>query len=289
LRSNTKANLTAGLLSLFLIVGCVHEMNAQGPSRDQDQVFDNFDQAFVSPGRVKRFVLASPDPEMKHLPSRLGTLVNLERLEFACLEHLEDLPDEIGKLQKLEELIIDNGNGCQMNVSIPRSIGQLENLRVLRLYGALDARDIDSEKPARPTRSTSLPDTIANLQNLEELDLGRNGIQSVPPQIASLRHLKKLGLDYNDIHEIPAFIGELTNLEELSLNSNGGVKLPQSLAQIKGLKVSMGNDKLTLLDQKRLRARFPNIVFSFDNEFDDSAANEDSPKPRRNTRRQRRQ
>jgi Leucine-rich repeat (LRR) protein len=251
----------------------------------QDGVFDNFEQAFLAPEKVKRLVIQNEDHEMRHLPSRLGTLVNLEALEIACLENLEDLPEEIGMLRKLEELIIDNGNGCQMNVSLPRSIGQLENLRVLRLYGALDSRGNDSEEPSRRAQSKSLPDTLANLQKLEELDLGRNGLRAVPTQVASLRRLKRLRLDYNDIDEIPAFVGDLPALEELTLRSNGGVRLPQSLSKLKGLRLFMGNNSLKLTDQKRLRGRFPNIVFSFENEFDDSAANEEPTRAKSKARR----
>jgi Leucine-rich repeat (LRR) protein len=217
---------------------------------------------------------------MRHLPPALGTLVNLEALEISCLEKLEDLPEELGRLRKLEELVIDNGNGCAMNVSLPRSIGQLGSLRVLRLYGALDGRDMNAEGHARTGQRKRLPDTLANLETLEELDLGRNGIRSLPPQVAALRRLKKLGLDYNEIRELPAFVGNLTSLEELSLRSNGGVRLPQTLAGIKGLKVFMGNNSLTLAAQRSLRGRFPNVEFSFENEFDDSAANEEAPKPR---------
>jgi Leucine-rich repeat (LRR) protein len=216
---------------------------------------------------------------MKHLPARVGTLVNLEALEIACLEKLEDLPEEIGALRKLEELIIDNGNGCSMNVLLPRSIGRLENLRVLRLYGALDGRDLDDEGGAGKPKSKPLPDTLGNLSKLEELDLGRNGLVAVPTQVASLRGLKKLGLDYNALSVLPSFVGNLTKLEELSLNSNGGVGLPRSLAGLKGLRVFMGNNKLTLREQRSLRSRFPAAVFNFENEYDDDAANE-TPKPK---------
>ncbi|HEV2706830.1 MAG TPA: leucine-rich repeat domain-containing protein [Pyrinomonadaceae bacterium] len=254
----------------------------------EEQVFDSFERAFQSPEKVRRLILQKEDPEMRHLPSRLGTLVNLEALEIACLENLEDLPEEIGRLRKLEELIIDNGNGCRMNVSLPRSIGQLQNLRVLRLYGALDPREIDFADTKPRVQSKRLPDTLATLRQLEELDLGRNGLRSVPPQVASLRRLKRLGLDYNAIRVIPSFIGNLTNLEELSLRSNGGVRLPQSLAGVKGLKVFMGNNSLTLAEQRNLRSRFPGIVFSFENEFDDDAANEVRAQPKSNARRGRR-
>ena len=313
MRGTSIAHFATGLLSLHLFAWGVGEAYARRPSDvaasagmtvrsvrpdvhragsygglQQDGAFDNFEQALRAPEKVRRLALQTGDQEMRHLPARLGTLVNLEALEIACLENLEDLPEEIGNLRKLEELIIDNGNGCLMNVSLPSSIGRLGRLRVLRLYGALDGREVGSEEPARRAQSKRLPDTLADLQSLEELDLGRNGLPSLPPQVASLRGLKKLGLDFNEIHEIPSFVGDLPNLAELSLNSNGGVALPPSLARVKGLKVFMGNNKLTLRDQKSLRTRFPNAVFSFENEFDDAAANEEPARPKSKARRGRR-
>lgn len=291
------AGLAVGLLSLQLFAGRVGEVNAQrapgaatlhGASAArlarltqdaaQEGEFDSLERALRTPEKVKRLAIQTDETGMKHLPPGLETLVNLEALQLACLEKLEDLPEEIGRLRKLEELVIDNGNGCSMNVSLPRSIGQLEGLRVLRLYGALDGRDIGDE--SRSAKSRILPDTLGQLQRLEELDLGRNGITTVPRPVASLRGLKKLSLDYNDIHDLPAFVGELPNLQELSLNANGGVRLPQSLAGLKGLKVYMGNNRLKLREQRALRARFPDAVFSFENEYDDDAANEEAPRPK---------
>lgn len=289
--------LATGLLSLFVVAGCVAAVSARpssgvGVEREgsprgaqEDGVFDNLEQALRTPEKVKRLVIQSGNLEMKHLPAGLGSLVNLEALELACLENLEDLPEEIGRLSKLRELVIDNGNGCSMNVTLPPSVGRLENLRVLRLYGALDPREVGSESPVSPGKIKGLPDTLAGLRNLEELDLGRNGLSSVPPQVASLRGLKKLGLDYNEIRELPAFVGELTNLRELSLRSNGGVRLPESLSKVKGVSVFMGNNSLKLADQQRLRTRFPGAVFSFENEFDDAAANEEPARPKSKARR----
>ncbi len=293
LQSTFTKHFAVGLIAFSVFAGCVSQVNAdlarldshqteQEKSFPDDEVFDNLTKALQSPEKVRRLIIQNEDFEMKRLPAGLGTLVKLESLELSCLEQLEALPNEIGQLRQLEELIIDNGNGCQMNVSIPRSVGQLQNLRVLRLYGALDPRGISPRSSLGRTKS--LPATFANLQNLEELDLGRNGLRSVPPQIASLRQLKKLGLDYNALREIPSFVGNLSTLEELSLNSNGGVRLPQSLSRVKGLRVMMGNNALTLSDQKLLRSRFPNIIFSFENEFDDNAANEETPKPKPRTR-----
>ncbi|HEX8191133.1 MAG TPA: leucine-rich repeat domain-containing protein [Pyrinomonadaceae bacterium] len=273
-------HFAVGLLSLHLFVGGAGGAARGGVPQDGG-AFDSLEKALRTPERVRRLAIQGGEElELKHLPPGLGRLVNLEALELACLEKLEDLPEELGQLQKLRELVIDNGNGCSMNVALPRSVGRLAGLRVLRLYGALDGRDTGPEGPARDAQSRLLPDTLGELQNLEELDLGRNGIKSVPQQVATLRGLKKLSLDYNDIRELPSFVGDLPNLRELSVNANGGVVLPPSLAKIKGLKVFLGNNRLKLRDQKALRARFPDAVFSFENEFDDDAANEEAPKPK---------
>ena len=236
--------------------------------------FNSFEQAFSNPAAVTTLSITHSKRAMKHLPDRLGTLTNLKVLEIACLEELEDLPGEIGKLVKLEKLILNNGNGCRMNVSIPEEIGRLKNLKVLDLYGALDARGPGSRRPL-PVKT--LPNAIGQLQSLEKLDLGRNGLKAVPSQVAQLSKLKNLGLDYNEIHELPSFIGNLKDLKKLSLRSNGGVELPQSLADLRGLKISMGNNALKLKDQKMLASRFPNIIFSFENEWDDATANEERP------------
>ncbi len=255
--------------------------------------FDSLEQALVAPEKATTLSIlccvdlskdgkevgeTKYDPAIKHLPSQLGTLINLVELDISCLENLEDLPSEIGNLKKLEKLIIDNGNACQMNISLPESIGNLSNLKVLTLSGAIDPREIGSKEPIPPSKVKSLPGTIGKLQNLEELDLSRNGIKSIPSQIASLQKLKRLALDYNNIHELPAFVGNFKNLQELSVCSNGGIKLPKSLANLNGLKIFMGNNYLKIKDQEKLRRLFPKATFSFENEYDDSAANEETPK-----------
>lgn len=241
------------------------------------QSFTNLEQAFREPQKVITLTI-NDDSKIKHLPAKFGSLINLEELEISCLENLEDLPKEIGNLTKLKKIIIDNGNGCQMNIFIPESIGNLINLKVLRLYGALDPRGIGSDKFDSTSHIKTLPGTIEKLENLEELDLGRNGITTIPSQIASLKKLKRLSLDYNNIHELPEFIGTLKNLKELSICSNGGVKLPKSLSNLNRVKVFMGNNYLNLKDQKKLRNLFPNVIFSFENEYDDDAANEETPR-----------
>ena len=234
-------------------------------------LFDNLAQALKSPEEVTQLSIRD-DHNLKHFPSKFSSLINLKELNISCLDSLEDLPADIGRLTKLERIVIDNGNGCGMNLSIPASIGELNNLKVLTLFGALDPTD----QPESLSKVKSLPATIANLHNLQELDLGRNRLKSVPAEIGNLKNLKKLGLDYNDIHEIPSSFGELSNLKKLSVCSNGGIKLPESLSKISGLKIAMGNNYLKLKDQDELRRRFPQATFNFVNEYDDAAANEEA-------------
>jgi hypothetical protein len=108
--SSFTARLAVGLVALCLFAACVGKVSAHlvrlddhqrdaDKSFQQDEVFDSFAQAFRAPEKVRRLVLQSEDLAMKHLPAQLGTLVNLEVLELACLEKLEDLPNEIGKLR----------------------------------------------------------------------------------------------------------------------------------------------------------------------------------------------
>ena len=279
--------LAVGLIAFCFVTFGASAVNAQQSSADlssfsdspcagfpKANVFSSFAKSFATPDKVK---CLNPNFEgdalnMKTLPPQFGKLINLEVFSFGCLEQLETLPEEIGNLTKLRELIIDNGNGCSMSVALPNSIGKLQNLRVLRLYGA-----IESAKP--------LPETIKELRNLEVLDLGRNGLEIVPTQIAAVPNLKTLRLEYNALKSVPDFIGEFKNLKELSLDANENIKtLPASFARLKGLQISMGNNALKLRDQKALRTRFPQIVFSFENEYDDERANEEAPKPKTKTR-----
>ncbi|OQX18134.1 MAG: hypothetical protein BWK76_08420 [Desulfobulbaceae bacterium A2] len=240
--------------------------------------YTSLEHALQSPDTATQLVLAENSPDVQHLDARLGTLGQLQVLRIQCMEALEDLPATIGNLTRLEQLVIDNGNGCVMNVALPESLGQLSNLKVLVLYGALDPRD--GNAPVPPERIKRLPESLGRLERLEVLNLARNGLRTVPPQVAGLKNLRVLRLEYNDLATVPDFVGLLDNLQELSLSSNGkGLRLPDTLARLKGLKVELGNGSLSLREQDALRARFPEIVFSFDNEYDDAAANEDAAQP----------
>src|SRR5215467_8222551 len=70
---------------------------------------------------------------------------DLEVLSVSCAERLSAIPDSIGRLTKLKELRMDNGNGCSMNPVLPEAIGNLASLETLVLYGAQDPREPGSQ------------------------------------------------------------------------------------------------------------------------------------------------
>lgn len=243
----------SAFLSLFILGALAALVEAQS--------YDSLKAALANPKKATALTLKDTDARLKRLPPEIKKLKNLQRLQIICLTQLETLPPEIRGLTKLERLVIDNGNRCRMNISLPEAIGSLTNLRVLRLSGVLGNGEGDASKqPAR--KNAGLPDGISRLKNLTELDLGRNGLTAVPRQITGLDKLERLVLDDNNISEIPAFVPKLKSLRELSLVSTNVTALPDEFKKTKGLKIAIGGNNLTPADLEALKKDFPNVKFA---------------------------
>lgn len=104
---------------------------------------------------------------------------------------------------------------------IPTDVFNKTETRVLRLFG----NQIDS-----------ISYRIGELQNLEELYIGRNNLKTLPKEIGQLKNLKILSLQYNQLDSLPNEIGNLENLETLWLDQNRLVELPDSIGKLKNLK-----------------------------------------------------
>lgn len=208
----------------------------------------------------------------EELINELPNYPNLEVLGIHCLENLPALPDEIGKLTRLKELNMDEGNGCSMNPILPESIGTLQSLEKLNLAGAQDPRDVVAQEK-RSSERHKFPASISELKNLAYLNLGRNGMQEIPPFVKDLPKLQVFDFSWNmEVKEIPAFLTDLHELTTLRLESDGLTDLPQFLNQLPNLrKISLGNNcSITQNPAKRqdLERRFPKVTFDFQDEYE---------------------
>jgi len=207
------------------------------------------------------------------LLNNLGKFTDLEVLQISCVEKLRSLPDSIGRLTRLKELIIDNGNGCSMNPVLPESIGNLSSLEKLVLIGAQDPRGPGETADPQMRERHKFPASMSRLKNLVYLDLGRNGLEEIPEFVRDLPKLKTLGFAWNmKLKEVPAFLVNLQELTTLKLDSDGLADLPDFLNKLPKLNViTLGdNCKITRSRAKMadLKRRFPRVKFDFTNEYD---------------------
>jgi Leucine-rich repeat (LRR) protein len=220
------------------------------------------------PVTVKALEISS-EKGNEELINEIGNYPNLKTLSIQCLD-LAALPDAIGKLTALEELDMDEGNGCSMNPILPESIGNLQSLKKLNLDGAQDPREIGEISSSKHHR---FPAGMARLKNLTYLNLGRNGMSEIPPFVGNLTKLTELDFSWNmEVKEIPTFVTNLRQLTTLRLNADDLTDLPDFLNKLPNLrKISLGNNCDITQNPARkadLQRRFPKVKFDFDDEYD---------------------
>ena len=157
-----------------------------------------------------RYVRSLPDDAFHKLK-------NLLDLKLDSFESLQELPDSIGSLALLENIIIEADNVS----SLPESIGNLVSLRsfVLRHSEYL----------------STLPDSIGNLKNLTSLELSILGkLTKLPSTIGDLEALQRLVVRRCDhLMELPETIGKLHALQELVIKDcNTRFRIPDSSAEL---------------------------------------------------------
>ena len=156
-----------------------------------------------------------------------------------------------------------------MNPVLPESIGNLQSLEKLVLYGAQDPRD----PGAQPRERHKFPPSMSQLKNLTYLDLGRNGLNEIPSFVQDLPNLRELRFKWNmQLKEVPAFLSNLRELTTLQLDADGLSDLPDFLNTLPKLtRISLGyNCKITqnAAKMRELKRRFPKIRFDFTNMYD---------------------
>ncbi|SJN10825.1 hypothetical protein CZ787_04530 [Halomonas citrativorans] len=88
----------------------------------------------------------------------------------------------------------------------------------------------------RYPKVSHVPDEILLMEELEDLHLQLNDLDSLPPAVCNIAGLKKLRLGGNSLTSLPKAIGKLKNLELLTLWSNNLSELPLEIGDLVNLK-----------------------------------------------------
>ncbi|XP_058211417.1 receptor-like protein 7 [Rhododendron vialii] len=194
------------------------------------------------------------------LPTSIGNLNSLNKLDIAFSNLYGTLPPSLGNLAQLTSLDVSGNN---FRGQIPSSIANLSKLTELGLGdGAFDAGTLSFlfEKQSKlttlflvgTTLNDVLPRSLANLTELSVLVLYRNELLGeIPSWLLNLTHLTTLTLSGNQLSGMfPSSISQLNHLEILDLSSNnlsGEVELDifQNLRNLAVLRLS--ENKLTVL------------------------------------------
>ena len=154
------------------------------------------------------------------LPSSISSLSLLQHLN-ASYNCLKSVPPEICSLRDLESLFLDWNEISDLEDLHTEAWTDLQVLSLrgnklvnlcdcsaLKSLKTLDVGSDDLEMSWRRNLLTSLPDSIGCCVNLTRLDLSGNQIQQVPQDLAELPNLKELNLRENPITAVP-MLGKL--------------------------------------------------------------------------------
>jgi hypothetical protein len=178
---------------------------------------------------------------LEELPDSIGDLSELEELSLGYTA-LESLPRTIGKLRKLKTLTLDGITEVPAELfkaealeslvlpdsvdAIPKGLGHLVNLRSLGISSkaitsaAEELPKLTKLNHLRVTGTTkTLPDSIGELGNLEELQLGYIDLEKLPP-LGKLTKMRELGVGGNKLTTLVDVVLSLPKLETLSFSGN---------------------------------------------------------------------
>ncbi|XP_039163256.1 disease resistance protein RPV1-like isoform X2 [Eucalyptus grandis] len=182
--------------------------------------------------------------ELIEIDPSIGKLKLLTALNLEGCQYVQVLPEEIGCLQALREIVIPDtlhelpeafGNlkslltfdfSYRQIRKLPHSIGGMVKLTVLRLCNCKEIKE--------------LPNSIGKLQSLNELDLSWTAIDHLPDSIGNLKQLKVLRMrNISGITKLPRAIGLLEKLEELDVHQcfNLTGKIPGEIVGLSCLKI----------------------------------------------------
>ncbi|PHS31843.1 MAG: hypothetical protein COA95_04980 [Methylophaga sp.] len=174
--------------------------------------------------------------EITVFPKEILTFKNLIHLSFSEIhpfnneeKHLliTEIPEEIGDLNKLKGLYIQNTN----ITSFPESIGKLTKLEHLNLSG---------------NKLEKLPKNLLKLPNLELCWVSGNNIKEIESDI-NVPKLRSIDLSSNKLKTLPKSLALQVALDSIHLDENPLENLPDEYNQVKVIELKI-EDKRRLLD-----------------------------------------
>ena len=165
------------------------------------------------------------------IPSKLGNLTNLIKLNFFDNSLSGSIPAELGNLTELTSLSLNNNS---LSGRIPTELSNLTKLSILNL----DDNFLNG----------SIPAELGNLKELTILALNNNSLSgSIPPSLGNLTKLRNIYFYINSLSGgIPPELGSLKNLTYLMLNRNSlSGKIPSELGNLRNLvHLNLGDNSL---------------------------------------------
>lgn len=150
---------------------------------------------------------------------------NFKNLKFLCAmpsAHIKAIPQQIGNIPQLENLVLLESRLSE----IPKSFKKLNNLKHLNLVGdgkcafPNDIANLDSVESIFLANFSKIPEEIFAIKSLKRLYLFRNNITSIPESIKNLVNLEELNLEGNPIYELPSVVFELPKLANISVDKD---------------------------------------------------------------------
>lgn len=154
------------------------------------------------------------------LSAKTNGLLHTDQGFVACLfakNPLQSLPASIHQYSNISRLWLSFPLK-----DLPKEFGNLKQLKLLNLIGC---------------RLEHFPRSILELQNLQELHLRGNKLETIPEEICDLDRLRILNVVDNNLEDIPASIWKMTSLKQLHLRGNKLEALPEEIVKLVRLSV----------------------------------------------------
>ncbi|KAI8436977.1 hypothetical protein MSG28_010385 [Choristoneura fumiferana] len=145
--------------------------------------------------------------------------------------NLNEVPEELGKLMKLENLSIKNNN-------LEKLFGELTELKCLRSLNVRRNR----------VKSSGIPAELFHLEELTTLDLSHNRLKAVPEGLDKAKSLLTLHMrnTQRTLANLPTSLDTLSNLSDVDLSKNALTKVPDALYSLLNLKrLNLSDNEIT--------------------------------------------